>query len=131
MKNFSDLPDTDLQISIHLAAHHGWPQIQVTVNHHRAITVIPAATGATLRYSVPCQDALVISLEFQGPENSSALIQSIQVDDFDFVPGYTHWATYHGTPTTHLDQPGSWQIRLEQPFYCWLHHVTGQGWLFD
>ena len=131
MKNFSDLPDTDLQIVIRIAAHRGSPQVQVTVSDHRPITVIPSESGAELRYRVPCRDALDITLDLLGPDTSAALITSVQVDDFDFVPGWTHWATYPSSPTTLLDQPGCWCIRLKQPFYCWLHEVTGQGWLFD
>ena len=84
-----------------------------------------------MQYQVACRDPLVIKLEFQGPDTSAAMITSVQVDHFDFVPDHTQWATYHGTPTTCLDQPGCWEIRLEEPFYCWLHRATGQGWLFD
>ena len=131
MKNFSDLPDTDLRVRIQLASVRGAAQTQIIVNDSRPIVMIPTAAGSSLQYQVACRDPLVISIEFQGPDNSAANIVSVQVDDFDFVPGYTQWATYHGTPTTYLDTPGRWEIRLGEPFYCWLHRVTGQGWLFD
>ena len=131
MKNFLDLPDTDLDIQIHVAAHRGSPQVRVTVNNHQPITVIPSAAGAQLHYRVPCRDCLTIGLDFVGPDTSAALITRVRVDDFDFVPGYTHWAQYCSSPTTLLDQPGRWCIQLDRPFYCWLHEVTGQGWLFD
>ena len=105
--------------------------MQIIVNDSRPIVMIPTAAGSSLQYQVACRAPLVISIEFQGPETSAANIVSVQVDDFDFVPGYTQWATYHGTPTTYLDKLGRWEIRLEEPFYCWLHRATGQGWLFD
>lgn len=131
MKNFSDLPDTDLQILIRLAAHRGGPRVQVIVNDHDPITVVPSASGAELQYRVPCRDALAITLDLLNPDTSAALITSVQVDDFDFIPRYTHWATHPSSPTALLDQPGRWCIQLVRPFYCWLHETTGQGWLFD
>jgi hypothetical protein len=40
----------------------------------------------------------------------------VTVDDIEILPKYQHLA--------HNDQ-----LVISEPFYCWYHQVSGQGWL--
>ena len=64
------------------------------------------------------------------------MIDSLAIDGFDIVPGYVHLASYENEvnytePTTYLGFNGTWTWAIDQPFYIWKHHATGQGWLLQ
>ena len=40
----------------------------------------------------------------------------VEIDDIEILPRYRHLAV-NGT------------LEIDEPFYCWLHRVSGQGWL--
>ena len=43
-------------------------------------------------------------------------LATVRVDGIEVLPKYQHLAK-HG------------QLTINQPFYCWYHTVSGQGWL--
>ena len=40
----------------------------------------------------------------------------VSVDGIEILPKYQHLAQHS-------------KLIIDQPFYCWLHRVSGQGWL--
>jgi hypothetical protein len=43
---------------------------------------------------------------------------NVHIDGFEVLPKY-QYLCYEN------------YLHIDQPFYVWLHHVTGQGWLLD
>ena len=72
------------------------------------------ATKLSLRV---CVDGVVMDYDLHHTLifNSSA---KVEIDGFEILPKYQHLC-YENT------------LHIDQPFYVWLHHVTGQGWLLD
>ena len=42
--------------------------------------------------------------------------QTVVVDDIEILPQYQYLAV-------------NGRLTINEPFYCWLHRVSGQGWL--
>jgi hypothetical protein len=48
----------------------------------------------------------------------------------------SHLATYKNDqnvtqPTNYLGFNGTWNLKINEPFYRWRHNITGQGWLLE
>ena len=41
---------------------------------------------------------------------------TVTIDDVDILPGYQYLTT-------------NGKLTISEPFYCWYHRVSGQGWL--
>ena len=67
---------------------------------------------------------LELEVTINGHKSIAALRQSmsfeessrVEIDDIEILPRYRHLAV-NGV------------LQIDEPFYCWLHRVTGQGWL--
>ena len=67
---------------------------------------------------------LYLRIEVNGQRKYAGLLdhfdfaadQSVLVDDLEILPKYQH-----------LARDG--RLLIQEPFYCWYHRVSGQGWL--
>lgn len=72
--------------------------------------------GTNLRLTV-CVDGVTMSCDLH-----STLVfkgdSKVYIDGLEILPKYQYLCYKNN-------------LHIDQPFYIWLHHVTGQGWLLD
>lgn len=112
MKNFSELLDTraDLELVVELSSLSDQSWCTVLINH-QTIDMIEPLNSVLLSYRLDLLQPLDLTLT--GP----ITVKRITVDGFDLWPEYG-WSDAVGQ-----------HVQIRQPFYQWLHDVTGQGWL--
>ncbi len=144
MKNFSDLPDTDpaITVVIKLSAisDNGYPGALVRVNQD-VIEYLQLTQSVEHEFAVPLRDTIEIEIalidkQYSQNRETAIVIDSVSIDGFEIVPGWTHLATYDSErglqgPTSYLGINGSWKLVIDRPFYQWRHQITGQGWLLE
>jgi hypothetical protein len=144
MKNFSDLPDTDptvtVVIKLSVIADNGFPGALVRVNQD-VIEYLYLKESVEHVFEVPLNDTVEIEIAmidklYSQDRETAIVIDSVLIDGFEIVPGWTHLATYDSErgpqgPTSYLGINGSWKLTIDRPFYQWRHQVTGQGWLLE
>ena len=139
MKTYSDLQDIDPCISISIRLRPvGLPNIWLRVNND-LIGYTGLSEVIQLDYRVGLLDNINIVIELYNKhyttENETAvIIDNIIVDNIEIIPKYSYLAKYvndhdNNNPTNYLGFNGKWQLTLDRPFYHWIHHHSGQGWL--
>jgi hypothetical protein len=142
MKNFSDLLATKSELMICIALNpivsNGVPGCRLTINQSD-LFYGDLTDKLTCSFRTSLTDSVDLKIELYNKiysaENETAIeIESIQIDSFELVPGWTHLASYHNdhsvsNPTSYLGFNGTWRLTIDKPFYHWLHEITGQGWL--
>jgi hypothetical protein len=148
MNNFLDLLDTDPKILIRLQltpiCDNGAPQLVVTINGTRLHSgPVDAVTNITK--TIGLRDNVIVELvlkekKYHESLETAVIINSIQIDDFEFVPNYTdgdsnciYYDNDHNiiAVTNYLGFNGVWQLRIDEPFYRWRHKNSGQGMLLE
>lgn len=144
MKNFSDLPDTDPDITVTLKvsviSDNGSPGALIRVNQD-VIEYLQLTHSVEHCFDVALNEPIEIEIalidkQYSQDRETAILIDSISIDGFEIVPAWTHLAEYQSErgpqgPTSYLGINGSWKLKIDRPFYQWRHHITGQGWLLE
>jgi hypothetical protein len=144
MKNFSDLLDTDHQIKLivklKVVCDNGYPGVTVRVNND-VIEYLQLTDSVEHCFDIPILDSIQVEIAMQDKQYSetketAVIIESLSIDGFEIIHQWTHLAEYHSEqgsqgPTSYLGINGSWKLNIDQPFYRWRHHITGQGWLLE
>lgn len=144
MNNFLDLLDTDCQIKVTLKLgvihDNGYPGVSVRVNDD-VVEYLQLTQPVEHQFDIPLLDPIEIEISIKDKQYSeiketAVLIDLLSIDGFEIVPQWTHLAEYHSErglqkPTSYLGINGSWKLKIDQPFYQWRHHATGQGWLLE
>lgn len=117
MKNFLDLTDIDtadrLEVKVELALHND-PEYVFSLNGIAVDNII-----TTLYFD------LLDNLKFECTVSTGAVeIVDIQVNNQTILPLYLNRAV---PPTSWI--AGAWKFEINEPFYVWLHQITGQGWI--
>jgi hypothetical protein len=60
------------------------------------------------------------------PNDGAVEIKLLSINGQEVLPRYQHLAT---PPTAWIDQEGTWQFGIHNPFYPWFHAISGQGWI--
>jgi hypothetical protein len=142
MKNFSELLDTDIKISVAVTvspvADNGMPTARIKINNQTWYYDALAAT-TTVTCLIPLLDTVVVEIGLSNKsydqfKETAIIIDSVRIDDFEIVPNFTHLAHYQNErniddPTAYLGFNGTWKLNIPDSFYQWHHTVTGQGWL--
>ena len=138
MKTFLDLQATELALEVELVlVPVGQPQITVNIGQHNMTTQLTHAITIAKRIDLTEAFAIDIALlekNYNDPNETAVIIQSLSIDDFEIVPVWTHLAQYvndhdYVDPTNYLGFVGVWQLEIDCAFYQWQHRVTNQGWL--
>ena len=148
MNNFLDLLDTDPKILIQLhmtpICMNGSPQVEVSINGS-VLHSGPLDSAIKLTKTVALLDSIFIDIrlkekQYHESRETAVIIDSIQIDDFEFVPAYTggesNCISYSNDQnvnavTNYLGFNGLWQLHIQEPFYRWRHKNTGQGLLLE
>jgi hypothetical protein len=144
MKNFSDLPDTDpaiaVVIKLSVVSDNGFPGALIRVNQD-VIEYLQLTQSVEHHFEVELNQPIEIEIalidkQYSQDQETAILINSVSIDGFEIVPGWTHLAIYDSErglqgPTSYLGINGSWKLSIDRPFYQWRHDVTGQGWLLE
>jgi hypothetical protein len=144
MKTFLDLQatKTDIQVCLRLrpVCAGGIPVVCVRGNDF-CLHQGPMPDLTVLSFSSHLLGTLTLSIELRDKQydqerDTGIEIESLLIDDFEIVPTWTGLATYRNEldlsgPTSYIGANGVWQIAIQEPFYTWRHHVTGQGWLLS
>ena len=139
MNNFSDLLDIKpkLTIRLQLAPVHA-PQVAVRINQQcvwQGLLDKPWTYECSYNLTEPLQVTVeLLDKNYQVDNTSAVVVEQLSIDQFDLVPNWTHLIDYQNDhdyqdPTNYVGFNGSWCLTIDQPFYQWLHQVTGQGWL--
>lgn len=128
MNNYSDLQVTDLILNVEIIKI-GNPDYLVTVNNRVVSNNL---------LNLPLLNPIIIDVELKNKiytiEYETAVIVTISIDKINLIPQYNHLIKYqndhnNNNPTNYLGFNGKWTLTIDRPFYQWLHHVQGQGWL--
>jgi hypothetical protein len=144
MNNFSDLLDIDrsidIQIQLQPVTDNGNPDCEVVVNGvelYRAQLCQPLTLTTTAALTGSIDVCISMSnKQYHSQRETAIIIQRLDIDGFAIVPQWAAHATYrHDHNSTdascYLGFNGVWQLKIDQPFYIWKHHVTSQGWLLQ
>lgn len=117
MNNFLDLTaintSNQLEVIVELALHNN-PEYIFSVND-----IAVTETNATLYFD------LLDNLKFDCDVKLGAVeIVNIQVNNQTILPLYLNRAS---PPTSWIT--GIWEFCINEPFYVWVHKITGQGWI--
>lgn len=144
MKNFLELLDTDMSVSVVVTIEpvtaNGDPIAWITINgqtfYHSRLSSAVSVTA-----DIPLLNPIDIEIGMSGKiynENAetAVIIRSVCIDGFEIVPNYTQCARYQNdrdfdSPTSYLGFNGVWRLSTSEPFYRWQHKITGQGWLLE
>jgi hypothetical protein len=145
MNRFSDLLDSKHSITFVIlltpVIAAGVPNVTVQANQQ---VLFSGELDHAIRLEITELDLLqplAISVamsnkHYHAEQETAVIVESFKLDEFEFVPSYTHLFEYtndhnNSQPTNYLGFNGVWSLTIDQPFYQWLHQVTGQGWLID
>ena len=141
MKNFYDQQDiNNLEIGIVLTPtqEKDSPNIVLKINTATLFEGV-LVKRMIFQHQTSLTDTLKISLElknknYKTSSGTGVFIDSLEIDNFNIVPGWTQLATYSNDsnvvdPTNFLGFNGTWILDISEPFYRWQHRITGQGWL--
>jgi hypothetical protein len=141
MKTYSDLQDIDTSLHLHLELEPvGHPLIKIIVNDN--VQDYPGLSDIIkLDYRLGLLDTVDISIilsdkHYTTEYETAVIIRRISIDNIDIIPQYDYLAEYtndhdNKAPTNYLGFNGKWTLTIDRPFYHWLHHHSGQGWLLD
>lgn len=132
--------DINVKLDLSVINDNGNPTVIVIINN-RALFEGTMSQPTSISASIKLTELLDISISMQDKQYSAncetaVLINSLSVDGIELAHKYSHVAVYendhqNNNPTAYLGFNGTWKFQLDQPFYRWLHQVTGQGWLID
>jgi hypothetical protein len=144
MKNFLDLLDIDPTIDIFLKlcpiGIGGDPEVVVLIDGQMLHAgVVSQDWEVTVSHKLIEPISISISLankRYQLEKETAVLIETLQIDGHDMIPGFTHYAHYvndhdRAVIGSYLGWNGTWTFETQKPFYQWLHQATGQGWLLE
>jgi hypothetical protein len=138
MKTFLDLQATDLTLKVELVlVPVGQPQVSVNIGQHSLTKQLTDTITITNHMNLTSAFAIDIALlekNYNDPNETAVMIQSLTIDDFEIVPSRTHLAHYindhdYADPTNYLGFVGIWRLEIDCAFYQWRHKSTNQGWL--
>jgi len=139
MKTYSDLQGIDTQLYLQLEVEPvGSPMVLVSINgiqHNNSILTKPIMINILLPLLDTINIEIILSDKHYTTEYETAvIIKRLCIDNIDITPKYDYLAEYvndhdNNNPTSYLGFNGKWTLTIDQPFYHWLHHHSGQGWL--
>ena len=141
MKSFSELQDINrtLPVRIRLDAYYQVqaPQIELTINKHT--WDVKVDTIITREIEVDLLDPILIQVKLKDKDytkdsTTAIIVRQLSIDKQELLPNYVHLTKYSNDhnmqiTTEYLGYNGTWTFDIKEPFYRWLHEVTGQGWL--
>lgn len=141
MKNYSEVKDINpySQLRIELQPI-GLPNIRIFTPGE--LTEYSGLTAPIiLDYRIDILNPYSITVELYNKHytteyETAIIINRISIDDIEIIPKYSHLTEYindhnNNNPTNYLGFNGKWTLAIDRPFYHWLHHHSGQGWLLD
>lgn len=141
MNNYSDLRAINKLIPVTICIEPvGKPEVDIVVNN-TVIDYRSMSSSATYTEFVdllsPITVSVILSNKIYTQEYETAvIIKRLSVDNINLTPDYDYLADYqndhnNNNPTNYLGFNGKWTLTINEPFYHWLHHVQGQGWLLS
>jgi hypothetical protein len=144
MQNFYELTDIDPKITIVIKlrslTNNGVPRASVRINNVSLFdNDLAESVAITHQIDLLSKFELVVSMsgkQYNAERETAVIIDSVTIDDFNIVPQWTNLIEYRNErnlpgATSYLGFNGDWILNIDQPFYQWRHHVTGQGWLLE
>ncbi len=144
MKNFSDLLDINLRlpvmVRIQAIVDNGLPGATIAVNRQ---VLFQGSLSHTITRTTwvsmlePFDIDIVMSDKIYSAERETAIeILDLEVGNHALIPRFNHLVEYindHNQPApgNYLGFNGVWSLKINQPFYRWLHHAEHQGWLLE
>jgi hypothetical protein len=140
MNTYSDLRDINTQLDIRLIiAPVGEPDFRVAVNNN--ISEYTQLSGPIiLDYRVDLLDSIFVDIDLYNKhyttEYETAIIIRLSIDNTEIIPKYDYLSEYendhnNNSPTSYVGFNGKWTLTIDEPFYHWLHRISGQGWLLQ
>jgi hypothetical protein len=72
--------------------------------------------------------------KYSSEKETAIVIEEFVIEGFDIIP-YLNQATYvndqnyNGSTSNYIAFNGIWNFKIDEPFYHWIHKISGQGWL--
>jgi hypothetical protein len=139
MKTYSDLQDIDTRLNLVIELEPvGTPAARVIVNdkeydYPRLSNSIIINDYLLLMDNINI-DIILSDKHYTTEYETAVIIRRLSIDNIELTPKYDYLAEYHNdhnfnNPTNYLGFNGKWTLTFDRPFYHWLHHHSGQGWL--
>jgi hypothetical protein len=139
MNNYLDLTDIDTRLNLVLDLEPiGTPMISVSIGN--TLCYNSASSDPIIITTVlPLLDTfdIIISLSdkhYTTEYETAIIIKKLSIDNINIIPEYNHLVDYqndhnNNSPTNYLGFNGEWTLKINRPFYQWLHQAQGHGWL--
>jgi len=138
MNHFYDQQNINISIKVKPCENAESPDAVIIVND-KVLFDNNLNSIQNIDHNIELLSNLSISIELKNKNYkespiSGIIIESLKIEDFDIIPNWTHLANYNNdhnnqNPTNHLGYNGVWSLNINEPFYRWVHKITGQGWL--
>jgi hypothetical protein len=139
MKTYSDLQDIDTRLNLVIELEPvGNPMTRVIVND-KEYDYPGLSSLIMINDYLPLMDLINIDIimsdkHYTTEYETAVIIRRLSVDNIELIPRYDYLAEYvndhdNNDPTSYLGFNGKWTLTIDLPFYHWLHHHSGQGWL--
>ena len=122
MKNFSDIldinPQDQLQVRLVIKVH-GDIHYRMRLNGH-------LISDLDTEYKLGLFSTINLRCTVFDVNAGAVEIDMLSVNGTEVLPRYQHLAN---PGTAWIDKPGTWEFKIDQPFYPWFHRISGQGWI--
>lgn len=145
MNRFSELQAIDQSVSVTIkltpVCQPHPPSVRVTLNgrqlqYAKQLTA-PLELTTLVNLLMPIElEIELVGKQYHATEETAVIVDSIAIDGFALIPDHTHLSQYindhnYTQPTNYIGFNGVWRMVINEPFYRWRHHATGQGWLLE
>ena len=144
MKNFYELLDIKKNINIFLSISPiidvNPPRLKIDINKECLYDDI-LEKKINFNYKIDLLEKIDIKIKlynknYRASQKTALILDSLKINVFEIIPKWTQLASYHNDhnvsqPTNYLGFNGTWNLKIDEPFYRWKHKITGQGWLLE
>ena len=122
IQTFSDILDIDTrdQLQVRLViVPHGSVHYRMRLNGH-------LISDTDTIYTVGLFSTVNLKCTVFESNGGAVEIKLLAINGQEVLPKYQYLAQ---PSTAWIDQEGTWEFTIDQPFYPWFHQISGQGWL--
>jgi hypothetical protein len=129
-----------IQMTLSGIIDNGIPSTVVRINNavcYSGEVHAPITVCGTVPLLAPIRITISLDNKIYSEQAETAIvIDSLTIDGVDMVPHHASCISYRNdqqqqVQTFYLGFNGVWTFNINEPFYCWWHRASGQGWLLD
>lgn len=135
LKTLDTKHNLNLKIELTILKENGYPDFELYINSSKQN--FEKKDRIILEKQLPLFDPINIKLELKNKrynqhKETAVKIDLISIEELDIIPKYQHLAKYQNDhnfnqPVAYLGFNGTWELKIDRPFFQWYHEISGQG----